>query len=142
MSSIDPNTTILLIDNDDRDRTYYANQLKLSSPEAIILEAKDGQAGVELCKAQKVDCIVTDFTLPDMSSFELLSNVNPAEGVSAMAMIILARYAIPALADLGRRNGIQAFLMKRLTSGEDLTSVIQNAIASVRSCKNHSSESW
>ncbi len=141
MSSIDPNTTILLIDNDDRDRTYYANQLKLSSPEAIILEAKDGQAGLELCKAQKVDCIVTDFTLPDMSSFELLSDVNPAEGVSAMAMIILARYAIPALADLARRNGIQAFLMKRLTSGEDLTSVIQNAIASVRSRKNHSSES-
>ena len=104
MSSIDPNTTILLIDNDDRDRTYYANQLKLSSPEAIILEAKDGQAGLELCKAQKVDCIVTDFTLPDMSSFELLSDVNPAEGVSAMAMIILARYAIPALADLARRK--------------------------------------
>ena len=90
---------------------------------------------------KRIDCIVTDFTLPDMSSFELLSDVNPAEGVSAMAMIILARYAIPALADLARRNGIQAFLMKRLTSGEDLTSVIQNAIASVRSRKNHSSES-
>ena len=58
------------------DRTYYANQLKLSSPEAIILEAKDGQAGLGLRKAQKVDCIVTDFTLPDMSSFELLSDVN------------------------------------------------------------------
>ena len=53
-----------------------------------------------------------------MSSFELLSDVNPVEGVSGMAMIILARYAIPPLTDLARRYGIQAFLMKRLTSGE------------------------
>ena len=53
MSSIDPNTTILLIDADDSDRTYYANQLKLSSPEAIILEAKDGQAGQSSAKRKK-----------------------------------------------------------------------------------------
>lgn len=57
-----------------------------------------------------------------------------------MAMIILARYAIPAVTDLARRYGIQAFLMKRLTSGEDLTNVIQNALARVRPHKNHSSE--
>ena len=57
-----------------------------------------------------------------------------------MAMIILARYAIPAVTDLARRYGIQAFLMKRLTSGEDLTNVIQNALARVRPHKSHSSE--
>ena len=104
------------------------------------MKRRPGKAGLGLRTAQKVDCIVTDFTLPDMSSFELLTDVNPVEGVSGMAMIILARYAIPAVTDLARRYGIQAFLMKRLTSGEDLTNVIQNALARVRPHKNHSSE--
>jgi DNA-binding NarL/FixJ family response regulator len=131
MSFADPNTTILLIDNNDTDRAYYANQLKLSSPECVVLEAKDGQAGLDLFRSQKIDCIVTDYNLPDMSSFQLLFDVNPAEGVPEMAIIVLARYAIPKIADLAKRYGAHSFLMKRLTSGEELTNVIQKAIAAV-----------
>ena len=133
-----PKTTILLSDDNEKDRTYYANQLRHSSPECVVLEAKDGQAGLNLYKSQKIDCIVAEYNLPDMNPFQLLFEVNPVEDVPAIALIILARYTVPAITYLARQYGIQAFLMKRLTSGEDLSHVIQKAIAVVRlTPKNH-----
>ena len=132
--------TILLIDDNENDRTYYASQLQHSLPDCIVLEAKNGQAGLDLYKSQKIDCIVTEYNLPDMGPFQLLFEVNPVEDIPAIALIILARYAVPAFTRLVRQYGIHAFLIKRLTSGEELTNVIQNAVARVRPRKIHSSE--
>jgi DNA-binding NarL/FixJ family response regulator len=134
-----PKTTILLIDDNENDRTYYATQLKRSSPDCVVLEAMNGQAGLELYKSQKIDCIVAEYNLPDMNAVQLLFEVSPVEEVPAIALIILARYADPALIHLVRQYGVHAFLIKRLTSGEELTSVIQNAIDRVRRRK-YSSE--
>lgn len=131
MPFTNPKTTILLIDDNENDRTYYATQLQHSAPDCVVLEAKNGQAGVDLYKSQKIDCIVAEYNLPDMNPFQLLFEVNPVEDVPAIALIILARYAVPAITHLVRRYGAHGFLIKRLTSGEDLSIAIQNAIARV-----------
>lgn len=140
MPSANSKPTILLIDDNETDRAYYAAQLKHSSPDCVVLEAENGQAGVELYKSQKIDCIVAEYNLPDMSPFQLLFVVNPVEDVPAVALIILARYAVPAITHLVRRYGIHAFLIKRLTSGEDLSNVVQKAMAKISPSKNRSSE--
>ena len=124
-------TTILLIDDNENDRTYYATQLQHSSPDCVVLEAKNGQAGLELYNSQRIDCIVAEYNLPDMNPFQLLFEVNPVEDVPTIAFIILARYAVPAITHLARKCGVHAFVIKRLTSGEDLSIAIQNAIARV-----------
>jgi DNA-binding NarL/FixJ family response regulator len=137
MPSANPKTTILLIDDNENDRTYYATQLQHCSPDCVVLEAKNGQAGLDLCKSQKIDCIVAEYNLPDMNPLQLLFEVNPIEDVPAIALVILARYAVPAIANLVMRYGVNAFLIKRLTSGEDLTNVIQRAMAKVKPSKHH-----
>jgi DNA-binding NarL/FixJ family response regulator len=124
-------TTILLIDGHDHDRTYYADRLKFSMPDCVVLEAKDGRSGLELYNSRRVDCLVTELHLPDMSGFELLVQVVPRASHPTVAVVILTRASIPALGDIARNNGAQAFLVKRLTAGDELAPVVQKAIAVV-----------
>jgi CheY-like chemotaxis protein len=131
LSSPDVATTILLIDEDNKDRTYYADRLKASIPDCIVLEAKDGQSGLELYKSRQVDCIVTELHLPDMYGFELLVEVVPSASQPSLAVIMLTRSAGAALADLAKTNGAQALLMKRFTSGDELVQAVRKAIAVV-----------
>jgi len=71
-----PTTTILLIDDNDKDRTYYAERIRVDLPDCHVLEAKDGSSGLELYKSHRLDCIVTELYLPDMSGYELMIEVS------------------------------------------------------------------
>jgi DNA-binding NarL/FixJ family response regulator len=129
-------TTILLIDGHEKDRTYYVDRLKNFLPGWVILEAKDGRSGIDLYKSRHIDCIVTEIQLPDMAGFQLLFQVVPLMSPQNVAVIFLARAALPASVDFAGRHGAQAFLMKRLTSGEELVEAVRKAIAVVgQTCK-------
>jgi DNA-binding NarL/FixJ family response regulator len=128
----DPSTTtILLIDANDKDRTYYADRLKFLIPDCVVLEAKDGRTGLELHKSRRVDCIVTELYLPDMSAFELLLTVVPRASAPTVPVVILTRNAIPTLSDLAKINGAQAVLVKRLAAGDELVPIVLKAMATV-----------
>src|SRR5262245_45617112 len=125
-------TTILLIDHDDKDRTYYAARLKISLPDSIVLEAKDSRSGLELYWSRRVDCIVTEIPLPDGSGFRLLTDLVPhASEPPPVAVIMLTRLSIHGLAQLAKTNGAQACFVKRFTTGDELADAIQAAIAKV-----------
>jgi DNA-binding NarL/FixJ family response regulator len=130
-STTPPATTILLIDEKHQDRTYYADRLKMSIPDCVVLEAKDGASGLELYRSRQVDCIVTELLLPDMSGIELLLEVIPHAQPPQTAVVMLTGNSIPALAELAKTYGAQAFFIKRLTSGDELAQAIQKAIARV-----------
>jgi DNA-binding NarL/FixJ family response regulator len=128
MSFTDP-TTILLIDAHNSDRTYYAKELKISSPDCIVLQAKNGRSGLDLYKSRRVDCLVAELDLPDMSIFQLLVDVVPPQNRREVAVVILTRAVVPAVADLARCHGAQAVLIKRLTSGEELAQAVRKSMA-------------
>ena len=121
-------TTILLIDDNDDDRTFYADQLKLFSPDCVVLEAKSGQAGLDLYRSHRIDCIVTEFNLPDMHAMELLLHINPLDGLTRIALLFLARHASRGMAGLMKQYGAEAYFIKRLTSGESLADAIDYAV--------------
>jgi hypothetical protein len=66
-----------------------------------------------------------------MSVFELLVKLVPRASEPSVAVVMLRRSSIPALGHLARSNGAQAFLVKRLTTGGELASAIDKAIAVV-----------
>jgi len=121
-------TSILLIDHNEKDRTYYADRLKLSIPDCLVLEARDIQSGLDLYQSRRVDCIVTEIYLPDSSGFELLIDVVPRASEPTVAVIMLTRLSKSGLAQLAKTNGAHAFFVKRLTSGDELAHAIQQAI--------------
>src|SRR4029079_11896110 len=58
-------TTILLIDGNDHEHTYYADRLKCFIPDCVVLEAKDEKSALKVYKSRRVDCIVHEIFLPD-----------------------------------------------------------------------------
>ena len=126
-----PSTTILLIDHHDDDRQYWVHRLRMSSPDSVILEASTGKAGLAICQSQRVECIVSELTLPDMSGFEVLLQLVPKPRHPEIAFIFLTRPTLPPMKDLALRNGALAYLFKAHSSGDELDRTIQKALATV-----------
>ena len=59
-----PAISVLLIDESKNQRTCWANQLKSCSADYEILEASDGQSGLNLYRSRRIDCVVLDLACP------------------------------------------------------------------------------
>ena len=123
--------TILVIDSAADDRQYWAQRLKISSPAYRLLQAETGAAGLEICRTQHVDCVVTELTLPDMSGFEVLVHLVPRATHPEIAVIILTHVTVPAMATFALNSGAQKYLIKSRVSGDYLDRAIRRAIAFV-----------
>ena len=66
----------------------------MSSPDYVVLEAETGKAGLSLCRSQRVDCVLVELTLPDMSGFEVLIHLVPRARQPEIAVIVLTRVAL------------------------------------------------
>lgn len=138
VSTGSPTKTILIIDGYDDHRKFFAHRLQVCSPEYAVIEAKDGQAGLALYKSQRIDCVVLELDLPDMSGFQVLHDVVPLATDPPIAVVVLTRLFLEHLADLATTNGAQACLSKLRTSGDALDKAIQEAMAAVGSSRKDS----
>jgi DNA-binding NarL/FixJ family response regulator len=131
LPSVQSAITVLLIDAHKEDREYWAQRLLLSSPDYVVLEAGTGAAGQAICRSQRVDCVVLELTLPDMSGFQALTQLVPRAYDPEPAVIFLSRTTLQPMAELAMRNGAQAYLIKSHISGDDLDRAIRKALAPV-----------
>ena len=124
-------TRVLFIDGNDADRSFYVSGLQRCSPDYQIIQAADGQSGLAIHRAQRVDCIVLELDLPDLSGFEVLADVVPLARRPDIAVIVLTRLTHRGLWDLAKKNGAYACFYKPHTFSEDLDRAINRAIAFV-----------
>ncbi len=124
-------STILFIDNHDDDRQYWAQRLRISLPDYMVLEASTGKAGLVICRSQRVECVISELTLPDMSGFDVLLQLVPKPRHPEIAFIFLTRLILAPMKDLALNNGAQAYLVKSHSSCDELDRTIHNALASV-----------
>ncbi|HKQ35188.1 MAG TPA: response regulator [Nitrospiraceae bacterium] len=126
-----PSASILLIDGSKNQRAYWAEQLKQCSPDYEILEADDGQSGLNICRTRRIDCVVLELSLPDQSGFETLLSLVPRPSRPHVAVIVLTTLTHRGVWELAKDYGAYACLAKKFTSGEDLDKAIQRAVAFV-----------
>ena len=126
-----PTTSVLLIDGNDTDRSYFADQLKDRSPDYQILEATEGEAGLTLYRSRRIDCVVVALELPDQSGYKVLVDLVPIASRPNVAVIVLTNRLQRGLQEIARQNGAYACFVKQFMSGEDLDRAIQRAIAFV-----------
>src|SRR5207344_3326511 len=92
LNSERPTTSVLFIDGNDSDRTFFADGLKSCSSDYLILEATDGESGLDLYRrSQRIDCVVLELDLPDRSGFEVLVTLVPIASRPNVAVIVLTR---------------------------------------------------
>src|SRR6185436_4991205 len=124
-------TSVLLIDGSHSQRVYWADQLKSCSADYEIVEATDGQSGLDVCRSRHIDCVVLEIELPDMSGFDVLMTLVPRVSKPNMAVIVLTHLLHRGLRQIAVRNGAYVCFVKPHTTGEDLDRAIQRAVALV-----------
>ena len=125
-------TSVLLIDGNHTERAFYADELKRCAPDYLILEAPDGQSGLDLYRrSQRIDCVVLEISLPRESAFVFLLDLLPIASRPNVAVVVLTHVGDKGLWELAKEHGAYACLLKQHTSGEVLDKTIQRAIAFV-----------
>lgn len=81
-------TRILLIDDDQVDRTTVRRALAKSGLVHELVEAPDGTTGLRIAREQAFDCVLLDYRLPDVDTAELLDQLlSPQGGGHAVLML-------------------------------------------------------
>ena len=137
METASQTTTVLLIDPNNEDRQYYSERLKISSKGYTVLEASNAEQGLAICRAEQIDCVVTELHLPDMSGFQVLIRLNPIVHRSLHTPVIaLSHFILPSIMEAAKKLGAQSYLIKSHASCDDLDRAIQKAIAGVGVMRN------
>jgi DNA-binding NarL/FixJ family response regulator len=120
--------SVLIIDGHDRERRFYARRLNDCSPQHTIVEAGDGRSGLDIFRSSRIDCVVLDLDLTDISAFEVLGSLIPQAQKPEVAVIVLTNERNQSLFERARREGAASCLVKSVTSGYLLSQVIQKAV--------------
>ena len=131
-----PTTTVILIDSSKNQRTYWAEQLRRCSSDYEIVEAADGQSGLDLYRSRRIDCVVLELALQDESNvstsgFSTLVNLVPLASRPQVGVVVLTHLLHRGIWELAKQNGVYTCLHKQHTTGEDLDRAIQRAMAFV-----------
>jgi CheY-like chemotaxis protein len=124
-------TSVLLIDESKNQRAYWSEQLHRCSSDYQIVEAEDGQSGLNICRSRRVDCVVLELAMLDQSGLQALGELVRITSRPQIAVVILTRLTHRAVWELAKQKGAYACLDKNFTSGEDLEKTIQRAVAFV-----------
>jgi PAS domain S-box-containing protein len=130
-----PSWTVLIIDDSPDDRSEAkACLLRGSTRPYVFLEAETGAAGLALLgpgDEPRIDCIVVDFSLPDMDAveiFEALPRDPAVPDLLAMPVVVLTGSAGADENKLVLRAGAQDFVGKAWLTPASLTRALENAI--------------
>jgi DNA-binding response OmpR family regulator len=97
---------IIVVEDDPHLRRIYRNLLENEGFE--VYEAEDGFVGLEMIRALRPDCVVTDTMMPRMDGMGMLSHL-AAEGLSTPVIMVSAVHELPDQSELQRLGVVQTF---------------------------------
>jgi two-component system, cell cycle response regulator DivK len=103
--------TILVVEDDHDNRRIYRDILQWAGYE--VLEAPDGQTGVEMARRHVPDLILMDISMPKLdgwSAIELLKQ-DPVT-TTIPAMVLTAHVSLNGERDQAKALGCEAYLVK------------------------------
>jgi two-component system chemotaxis response regulator CheY len=84
----DSKMRILVVDDFPTMRRIVRNILKQIGYENVV-EAEDGTVALSILKTEKVDLIISDWNMPQMSGIELLKAVRTTEGLKEIPFLMV-----------------------------------------------------
>lgn len=117
---------LLLIDDDEVDRTAVIRALRQSKLAFNVIEANCAFDGLNLALERHFDGILLDYMLPDANGLEVLIKLN-AMTQDQTVVVMLSRYEDEKLAQRCIELGAQDFLLKDEVNSRILTRAIRYA---------------
>ncbi len=116
---------LLLIDDDEIDRKTFRRYLKAFPGENFsVLELDSGKAGLDYCHHQKPDCMLLDYSLPDLNGLDFLSQLEN----TSFPILMLTGHGDEKIAVEAMKLGVQDYLVKDSLTPTYLMSAINSAI--------------
>jgi signal transduction histidine kinase len=101
---------IVLIDDTPDIRLLLRVALESQGQFAVVGEAGDGRAGVEVVRSQQPDCVLLDLAMPVMDGLEALPLVR--EAAPRSRVIVLSGFETSSMAERVINAGASAFIQK------------------------------
>ena len=84
---------VLLIDDDETSR-YVLRQIVSNEPRYRFLEARDGEEGLKLARAETPDIVVLDLQMPAVDGFTVFQELSADPRTSSLAIVVLTSLTI------------------------------------------------
>ena len=112
---MDKDIKILIVDDFATMRKVVRNLLKQSGYENII-EAEDGVTAMRVLKTQKIDFVISDWNMPNMSGIELLKAVRADEDISKTPFLMVTAEALQDNVVAAVKAGVSNYIVKPFTA--------------------------
>ena len=129
---------ILIVDDNAEDRVTFRYFLQKDGEFGYeFLEAELGEAGIEICLAEKPDCVLLDYNLPDSDGLAVLEAINPDPLDPVFPVILLTGVGDESLAVKAMKQGAQDYLVKGELSYRELHRAVHSAMEIVNLRRKH-----
>lgn len=117
---------ILVIEDDDFFRDLLRK--KISPKEFNIIEAVDGEKGLEAVREKKPDLILLDLLLPNIDGFEVLSKIKADPKTSSIPVVIISNLGQQEDIERGLKLGAVDYLIKSQFDMNQIIEKIKNTL--------------
>ena len=126
-----PQIRVLIVEDDLVDRMACRRALAQNQEcEFVLYEAETGREGLQLAHAQKPDCVLLDYHLPDLNGLEFLAELRDDVGEISVPVMMLTGADNASVAVEAMKRGAQDYLVKDVNRQylELLPAVIQRVL--------------
>lgn len=123
--------TILIVDDEDRTRQGLKKTLEIWAAERFdIYSAPNGMEALEICRKRKVDLLITDIQMPQISGLQLLEALRDLSQIPVV--IIISSYSEFEYAQRAIQLGVKNYLLKPINK-KRLIEAVEQAMEAVES---------
>jgi two-component system, chemotaxis family, chemotaxis protein CheY len=112
---MDKQIKILVVDDFATMRKVIRNLLKQVGYENIV-EAEDGAIALKILKSQKIDLVVSDWNMPNMTGLELLKAVRSDEDLKSTPFLMVTAEALQDNVIAAVKAGVSNYIVKPFTA--------------------------
>ncbi|HOC59453.1 MAG: response regulator [Syntrophaceae bacterium] len=123
------NIKVLIVDDFATMRKVVRNLLKQSGYEDIV-EAEDGVMALKVLKSQKIDVVVSDWNMPNMTGLELLKAVRADADLAKTPFLMVTAEALQDNVVAAVKAGVNNYIVKPFTA-EVLNEKIKKIMESI-----------
>jgi two-component system, chemotaxis family, chemotaxis protein CheY len=107
---------ILIVDDSAVTRALIKRTIKLTDlPIGALYEADDGQSGLDLLADRRVDLVLADLHMPNMSGVEMTKRILANEKTCTTPVVIISAEPDRDQIDMLKHRGIKGYLRKPFT---------------------------
>ena len=119
--------TVLIVDDEAMVRDLYRVALEHAGYQ--VIEAPDGQAGLEVVSTAKPDIVLLDVRMPKMNGIELLRKLKESDTAHEVPVVMLSNFDEPSLVRESLALGAHGYLVKVGTDPRELANVVEKVLA-------------